>query len=156
MRVLARTLLPLALAAFLCFAGAPARAQPLLSLDLSLSPVLGGGGEGGSGLLSGIVSDIVGGLGDIVEGVIGGEGGGVPDNAVVEHPAALGAIANQQAIPMDQLLQIVAQVVAGQVVDVRMIVVQQILLYEVKVLTVGGLVANFYFIAQNGQQVLVY
>lgn len=153
MRVLARTLLPLALAAFLCFAGAPAHAQ-LLSLDLSLSLSLslGSSDEDGSGLLGGVVE----GLGDIVEGVIGGEGGGVPDNAVVGHPAALGAIANQQAIPMDALLQIVARITAGQVVDVRMIVVQQILLYEVKVLTVGGLVANFYFIAQNGQQVLVY
>jgi hypothetical protein len=154
MRVMARISLPMALAAFLCFAGAPARAQ-LLSLDLSLSSLVGGG-EDSSGLVSGIVSDIVGGLGDIVEGVIGGEGGRAPDNAVVEHPAALGAIANQQAIPMDQLLQIVARVAAGQVIDVRMIVVQQILLYEVKVLAAGGVVSNLYFIAQNGQQVLVY
>ena len=155
MRVMARISLPMALAAFLCFAGAPARAQ-LLSLDLSLSSILGGSEEEGSGLLSGIASDIVGGLGDIVEGVIGGEGGRAPDNAVVEHPAALGAIANQQAIPMDQLLQIVGRVAAGQVIDVRMIVVQQILLYEVKVLAAGGVVSNLYFIAQNGQQVLVY
>ncbi len=154
MRVSARTLLPVMLAAFLCFAGAPTRAQ--LSLDLSLSPVLGSSDEEESGLLSGIVSDVVGGLGDIVEDVIGGEGGRAPDDAVVEHPVALGAIANEQAIPMDALLRIVARIAAGQVVDVRMIVVQQILLYEVKVLAAGGVVSNLYFIAENGQQVLVY
>jgi hypothetical protein len=152
---MARISLPMALAALLCFAGAPARAQLSLDLSLSLSPILGSSEEG-SGLLSGIVGGVVEGLGDIVEGVIGGEGGRAPDNAVVEHPAALGAIANQQAIPMDQLLQIVGRIATGQVVDVRMIVVQQILLYEVKVLGTGGLVANYYFIAQNGQQVLVY
>ena len=45
---------------------------------------------------------------------------------------------------------------AGQVIDIRMIVVQQILLYEVKMITAGGVVSNLYFIAQNGQQVAVY
>jgi hypothetical protein len=75
---------------------------------------------------------------------------------VVQHPDALGAIANQQAIPMDDLMRIVTRIAAGQVIDVRMIVVQQILLYEVKMITAGGVVSNLYFIAQNGQQVAVY
>jgi hypothetical protein len=138
----------------LCFAGPSVRAQ-LLSLDLGLS--LGGSEESGIlGDIDGVVSDAVEGLGNIVEDAIGGGGGGgVPNGAVVEHPAALGAIADQRAIPLDQLMRIVTQTAVGQVVDVRMIVVQQILLYEVKLITAGGVVSNLYFIAQNGQQVLV-
>lgn len=117
---------------------------------------------GSSGLLSdvgNVVDDVLDLPGEIIEGVIGspggggGGGGGGAGNApgVLEHNQAILAVQQQQAMPLDALMAIVAQHTTSPVIDVQLILVQNaLLLYEVKTLDAGGLVTTLYFHAVTG------
>jgi len=153
-------LLPASLIVFAGFS-APANAQGLLS------GLLSSGSEESSGLLSGVLSgvdDVVDGVGDVVDDVLGlpgeileglgaggGGGGGGGGGAVLGQGAAIEAVRQQRAIPMDQLMAIVAQYTTAPVIDVQLILLQNVLLlYEVKTIGDGGLVVNLYFLAATG------
>lgn len=133
-------------------------------LSLLSSGLLSSGGEESesSGLLSGLLSGVgetVEDVGDVVDDVLGlpGEileglgGGGGSGGTVLGQRAAIQAVRQQRAIPLDQLMAIVAQYTTAPVIDVQLILLQDtLLLYEVKTIGDGGLVVNMYFLAATG------
>ena len=107
-------------------------------------------GSESSGVLSGVgdvIGDVVESPGEILEGEAE-EGGGV-----IELNEALEAIEQQRAIPLEELLAIVAQYTSAPIVDVQLILVQDVLLYEVRTVGADGLVSILYFYALTGAPV---
>ncbi len=161
-------LLP-ALAAAVAMA-APANAQLPLPL-----PIVGGsggggsgaGGGGGSGLLGdigGAAGDTVGTLGDIAGGAVGavtgtdgtatiGIDGTVGGTGVVGHTDAVAAVEQQRAIPLNDLIAIVARYTEDRVIDVQLLLVGETLVYHIKTLAGDGVVSNLYFYAVTGDPV---
>lgn len=138
--------------------GSVAHAQ--LGLDLGLgdsSGLLGDilpGDESG-----GLVDDVVDGVTDTVDGIVDPlqntiEGLlGDPQTGVLEHGVALEAVAQGFALPLDQLLAIIAEYLVGPVIDVQLLWVLETLVYEVKTIGDGGVVYLQLFYAANGAPV---
>jgi hypothetical protein len=97
--------------------------------------------------VGGAVEGAVGGVGDLLEGALGAGGAG----GIVEHADALAAVEADQALPLAELLAIVAAITADQVIDVRLVLFRQTLLYNVKTLARDGVVTDYFFLASTGQ-----
>jgi hypothetical protein len=69
---------------------------------------------------------------------------------VVDHAAALQAVQDRRALPLNDLLKRVANAYRGQVIDVQLVRAGGALLYEVKMLDAHGSVSLMYFSAANG------
>lgn len=100
------------------------------------------------GEIEGEAGEILEGAGEILEGLIG-EGGEFNPAAAVQ------AVQQGLAVPLEYLLQVVAQLNLGQVVDVRLVVISDMLVYEVKMLGQGGLVFLLFFRAVDGARLQV-
>jgi hypothetical protein len=129
-------------------------------------PDLGGGGGGGDvnlpvdpGNLPGDLGNPSGDLGGL--GGLGGIGGGgsnadpggqllVPNVVVVDHAAAVKAVQDHRALPLNDILANTAKTYRGKVIDVELVRTQQKLLYQVKLLD-RGTVSLVYFDATNGR-----
>jgi len=142
------------LAVLLAMAATPASAQ-LLSGLLS-----GGGGasDDGSGPGIGNIHSPIGGIVDgIVDPVLGGgiepaASDPVDDlgAASITHDAAIAAVRENRAMPLERLLPLVQRIVPGQVIDVRLLEIRATLYYEVKVLAQSGVLYLAYFDALTG------
>jgi len=84
--------------------------------------------------------------GEAVEGV---EAAG---EEALSQAAAIRAVRENRALPLDRVLALAGGAIQGQVIDVRLITWQGRLVYEVKVLTAGGMVTSLYFEASTGAQ----
>lgn len=133
---------------------------PLASGAMALD--LGGLGsvDVGVGGDSGLDVDIdVGGSGDSGVGVdvdLGGSGGGSLDLAPSNDGLALGqaqaseAVKNHKALPLEDILLRAQLLTDGDIIDAQLIAVQDVLLYELKVLGKAGDVSELYFYARSG------
>jgi len=125
-------------------------------------PDLGGGGGGDISVpdVGGSVGDALGGLGGAIGGGGGGGGLSVPDDprlqvpnvVVVDHAAALKAVQDHRALPLNDVLASATKTYRGKVIDVELVRSQQRLLYQVKMLD-RGTVSLVYFDAANGRAV---
>jgi hypothetical protein len=130
-------------------------------------PDLGGGGGADVNLPAdpgnlpadlGNPSADLGGLGGL--GGIGGAGGSNPDSGgplllgpnvvVVDHAAAVKAVQDRRALPLNEILASTAKSYRGKVIDVELVRAQQKLLYQVKLLD-RGTVSLVYFDAVTGR-----
>jgi hypothetical protein len=73
-----------------------------------------------------------------------------PRTVVVDHAAALKAVRDRRALPLNDLLKGVARNYRGEVIDVQLIRHDNTLLYQVKMLDGRGRVSVVYFNAANG------
>jgi hypothetical protein len=115
-------------------------------------------------------------LGDVLDGggvpdpgeILGGGGGNLlppaveealpeglrqpapPRTVVIDHAAALRAVRDHRALPLDDLMKGVARAYRGEVIDVQLIGYGELLLYQVKVLEPRGRISVLYFNAANG------
>lgn len=155
-------LLALVTAALLGLAG-PASAQGLGldlgglgSVDVDLDSDSGidvdvnvGGDDGvdvGVGGDDGLGVDVdVGGVDESVSGL-----DLVPDGLALGQQAALAAVKNGRALPLEDILLRAKLLIDGDVIDAQLIAVQDVLLYELKVLGKAGDVSELYFYAQSG------
>ena len=127
-------------------------------------PDLGGGGGGGDLNLPVDPGNLPGDLGGAIGGGLGGIGGGgglsipdqpgvqVPNVVVVDHAAALKAVQDRRALPLDNVLASATKSYRGKVIDVELVRAQQKLLYQVKMLD-RGTVSLVYFDAASGKPV---
>lgn len=140
-------------AGLLCSSGTMAQ-----GLDLGLD--LGGLGsvDLGVGGDSGVDLDVdlggKGGLGLHVE--LGGSGGGLGLSLDTVGPplgqkAALQAVRNRQALPLEDIMLRVKLLTDGEVIDAQLVPLQDVLLYEIKVLGTSGDVSELYFFARTGE-----
>lgn len=126
-------------------------------LDLGLD--LGGLGsvDLGVGGDSGLDLDVDlggGGLGLDVE--LGGSGGGLGLSLDTVGPplgqkAALQAVRNRQALPLEDIMLRAKLITDGEVIDAQLVSLQDVLLYEIKVLGTSGDVSELYFFARTGE-----
>jgi uncharacterized membrane protein YkoI len=86
-------------------------------------------------------------VGEAVEGI---EAAG---EEALSQAAAIRAVRENRALPLDRVLALAAGAIKGQVIDVRLITWQGRLVYEVKVLTASGMVTSLYFEATTGTQI---
>jgi hypothetical protein len=143
--------LPLALA--LPILAQPAQAQIGLPEQIELPEVELNIDVSGVGAdVSGIVPEIGSDPGLPVEAVPEIE---PPDHRVIDLPDAVEAVRDNRALPMSDLMAIVSRTTSGQIIDVRLILVQNVLVYEVKLLGAGGVVVTMYFDAVTGAAVTV-
>lgn len=75
-------------------------------------------------------------------------------NGVVGMPEAMEAVANAQALPLNELLRIVTRYFDGQVIDVALVFVEDSLYYLVKLLSDRGVVFEQFFEAATGTPVV--
>ena len=87
----------------------------------------------------------------------GREGGGLrsPAGVVIDHRAAIDAVRMRSALSLNELLTVVSLYHAGQVIDVQLMDVQGLLVYQVKLLDAGGFVSTAYFAASTGEPVVL-
>lgn len=152
----------------LCLLGASMLALAAANSGARAQIGIGVGGSGvgvdiGVGVGSSSVDVDVGvDLGSGLSGVLppadgGGEGGapglGVSGGGVLDHAGAVNAVQQQQAIPLNDLMAIVAQATSGRVIDVQLVLFREALLYQVKVLAADGVVSSLYFYAATGEPV---
>lgn len=121
----------------------PAMAQGLgLSLDL-----------GGLGSLD---VDLGGNKGDPNAGTRGGKGNigtGLdlaPDSMALGQQAASAAVKSGRALPLEDILLRARLLTDGDIIDAQLVAVQDVLLYEIKVLGKAGDVSELYFYARSG------
>jgi hypothetical protein len=132
---------------------APAMAQGLgVGVDLGgVSVDVGVGGD--SGLDLGV--DLGTGDGGLGLG-LGGSGGTGADPAPDAGPLALGqeaalrAVHDRKALPLEDILLRAKLLTDGEIIDAQLIAVQDLLLYELKVLGKAGDVSELYFYARSG------
>ncbi|MDB5539411.1 MAG: hypothetical protein JWQ89_1138 [Devosia sp.] len=151
-----RLLLALCCAAAL-FSMPSAMAQGLgLGLDVGGASVdVGVGGD------SGVDLDVDLGPGDGGLGIeLGGSGGGTgldlapsPDGLALGQEAALKAVRDRKALPLEDILLRAKLLTDGDIIDAQLIAVQDLLLYELKVLGKAGDVSELYFYARSGNPV---
>jgi hypothetical protein len=152
--------LPLAIGIAILLLAAPVQAQGLgLGLDL--------GGLGGVDLDvggdSGIDLDVDLGDDDLLDLELGGEDGSGLDlgigldtdlsgstSLVLTQEAALTAVQRGRALPLDEIMLRASLIIEGDIIDAQLIAVQNVLLYELKVLGKAGRVSNHYFYARSG------
>jgi hypothetical protein len=91
---------------------------------------------------------------EAVEEAAGGavEGFEAGGEEVLSQAAAIRAVRENRALPLDRVLALAGTAVQGQVIDVQLITRAGVLVYEVKVLTAGGMVTSLYFEASTGAQ----
>lgn len=148
-----RLLLALVCAAGLLFS--PAAMAQGLGLDLgglgSVDVDVGGdsgldvdvdlGGEGGLGL------DLdLGGSGEGGLDLSLGSSGATP----LGQDSALEAVRNHRALPLEDIMLRARLLTDGEIIDAQLVSVQDILLYEIKVLGKAGDVSELYFYARSG------
>jgi hypothetical protein len=137
-----------------------------MALDLGVN--LGGLGsvDVGAGGDSGLDVDIdVGGSGDSGVGVdmdLGGSGSGgsggsggldlAPsgDGLALGQAQASEAVRSHKALPLEDILLRAQLLTDGDIIDAQLIAVQDVLLYELKVLGKAGDVSELYFYARSG------
>lgn len=121
-------------------------------------------GIGESGLVSdldGVIDDVVD-LPEVIDEDSGESAGEEPDEGeateetggVVELNDAVEAVRQQRAIPLEQLLSIASQYTNAPVIDVQLILVEDVLFYQVRTMTGNGIVNILHFYAVNGQPLL--
>jgi len=98
---------------------------------------------------------------EVIEGMPGEEGASQPGASRprvplgrIEHSRAVEAVHQNRAMPLDQLLAAVAQTYPQQVLDVQLVMMQDRLLYEVRMLGARGVVFTAYFGATTGELVM--
>lgn len=74
-------------------------------------------------------------------------------NGVLEHNEALAAIQNGLAVPADELVGVVSQLVEGRTIDVVLVAFDGELYYRVKLVDPAGLVFSVYFHADTADPV---
>jgi hypothetical protein len=84
-------------------------------------------------------------------GLPGSPGIQVPGGVIVDHAAALKAVQDKRALPLNELLKGVAKAYRGQVIDVQLVLTKGQLLYEVKMLDARGSVTVVDFNAATGK-----
>lgn len=94
------------------------------------------------------------GLGLDVE--LGGSGGGLGLSLDTVGPplgqkAALQAVRNRQALPLEDIMLRAKLITDGEVIDAQLVSLQEVLLYEIKVLGTSGDVSELYFFARTGE-----
>lgn len=151
--------------------------QPAAAQGLGLDLDLGGlgsvdvdvGGDSGLGLDANVGGDD--GL-DVELGVGGGDGldldaglgvgdedlSGLDletgnDGLALGQQAASAAVRNGRALPLEDILLRAQLLTDGDIIDAQLIAVQDVLLYELKVLGKAGDVSELYFYARSGQPV---
>jgi uncharacterized membrane protein YkoI len=72
---------------------------------------------------------------------------------VLSQAAAIRAVRENRALPLDRVLALAGSAIQGQVIDVQLVTRGGVLVYEVKVLTAGGMVTSLYFEASTGAQI---
>jgi hypothetical protein len=72
---------------------------------------------------------------------------------VLSQAAAIRAVRERRALPLDRVLALAGSAIQGQVIDVQLVTRGGVLVYEVKVLTAGGMVTSLYFEASTGAQI---
>lgn len=147
--------------ALVCVAGlllpSSAMAQ---GLDLGLD--LGGLGsvDVGVGGDSGLDLDVdVGGEGGLgVDLNVGGSDGGLNlgldlDTAAppLGQNAALQAVRSGRALPLEDIMLRAQLLTDGEIIDAQLVALQEVLLYEIKVLGKSGDVSELYFFARTGE-----
>lgn len=91
-----------------------------------------------------------------VDADLGGTDGGVsgldlaPDGLALGQQAASAAVKNGRALPLEDILLRAKLLIDGDVIDAQLIAVQDVLLYELKVLGRAGDVSELYFYARSG------
>ncbi len=164
LRAMPNRLLAALLAAALLGLPAPALAQGLgLGLDLgglgSVDVDVGGnsgvgvgvnvGGDDGLDVELGLGGDE--GLGLDVGVGDGGAGLGLaPDGPALGQQAASAAVKSGRALPLEDILLRAKLLTDGDIIDAQLIAVQDVLLYELKVLGKAGDVSELYFYARSG------
>lgn len=109
----------------------------VVDLDIGGSGGSGGGGGGGSG--GGGVIDL-----DLAPEA---------DGLALGQESALKAVRDKRAIPLEDILLRAQLLTDGDVIDAQLIAVQDVLLYELKVLGKAGDVSELYFYARSGMPV---
>jgi hypothetical protein len=71
---------------------------------------------------------------------------------ILGQAAAIRAVRENRALPLDRLLALAGNAIQGQVIDVQLVTRGGVLVYEVKVLTAGGMVTSLFFEASTGAQ----
>src|SRR5262245_15700400 len=128
-------------------------------------PDLGGGdGGGGGGIDLNLPVDpgnLPGDLGNLPGNAGGGVGGGsglslpgeprlqAPNVVVIDQAAAVKAVQDHRALPLNDVLASATRTYPGKVIDVQLVRSQQTLLYQVKVID-RGTVTLVYFDASTG------
>jgi hypothetical protein len=74
----------------------------------------------------------------------------VPDGLALTQAAASEAVKNNRALPLDEILLRARLLTDGDIIDAQLIAVQDVLLYELKVLGKAGDVSELYFYARSG------
>jgi len=73
------------------------------------------------------------------------------DRNVIDYSAVIEAVRERRALPLADLLAVVAGSYDGQVIDVRLLLVGGMLVYEVKMVGAGGIVSSVFLNAENGR-----
>jgi hypothetical protein len=92
-------------------------------------------------------------LGDEDEANEGVPGLDLSDDEIFEHDEALEAVENHRALPLSDLIAIVAGYTKDRIIDVRLVLFRETLIYEVKTLGGNGVVSDLYFYAATGELV---
>lgn len=148
--------LPLAL---VCLAGlllpSAAWAQVDLGLDLGGlgSADVGVGGDDGMDVDVDLGGD---GSGLGVDLDLGGSDGGLGlDLETAGQPlgqkAALQAVRSGRALPLEDIMLRAQLLTDGEIIDAQLVSLQDVLLYEIKVLGKSGAVSELYFLARSGE-----
>ena len=143
------------LLALVCVAGlllpSGAMAQGLdLGLDLGGVGSVDVGVGGDSGLDVDVDLGGEGGLGvdlDLGSGGLGLDTVGPP----LGQNAALQAVRSGRALPLEDIMRRAHRLTDGEIIDAQLVSLQDVLLYELKVLGKSGDVSELYFFAQTGE-----
>jgi hypothetical protein len=87
---------------------------------------------------------------------LGGSGGGLRLSLDAVGPplgqkAALQAVRKRQALPLEDILLRAKRLTDGEVIDAQLVSLQDVLLYEIKVLGTSGDVSELFFLARTGE-----
>jgi hypothetical protein len=72
------------------------------------------------------------------------------DSLTLTQEQALAAVKNRKALPLEEILLRAQLMTDGDIIDAQLIAVQDVLLYELKVLGKAGDVSELYFYALSG------
>lgn len=117
----------------------------------------GGGGSNGNGNANGAANGNAGGNGN---GNAFGRDKDAPATLpppaalISEQDAALDAVKDGRALPLETILGVAKSATPGEVLDARLVTVNGFLLYELKILAPNGYsVSKAYYYARSGKQV---
>jgi len=116
-----------------------------LGKDLGIDVGVGGSGGGVGDLDLDLDLGLDAGAGaDPLSGAVGG------NSTTLSQEAALQAVRRGRALPLDEIMLRASLITDGDIIDAQLIDVQDVLLYELKVLGKGGRVSDLYFYARSG------